>query len=248
MLRFSELRSDYPLLLTLFGCLRVGPSKRAFEATGSLAARIPILSMIVDISSSIPDSQAHDLSLSPSHLLDDNATCHCFQLRRCTRPVTQQCPPERGPSAGTSTFVLAPACTSPIQVDLHSPAKPEHSIDYPHADPQVNIGLYLAELMACLLLGEPATCVVASAGTVSTPRRHLPLLRASADHSDLVSAASELPTLCRWLLMDRKRLSLLSFSAREGVALVFDVAAQEDLHVLSGSQSRAWQWRDIVTR
>jgi hypothetical protein len=237
MPRFSDLHSDYPLILTLFGSVRAGALKHAFGAAGSPIARIPILSMIVDISSSIPDSQAHGLSLNPSHVLDDNANCNCLQPRRCTHPATQQSSPDRGPSAGASPFVLGPARTSPIQVELSSPAKLEHCVDDRPADPQVNIGFYLAELMACLLLGGPATCVVASTDTVSALRHHLPLLPASADHSGLVSAASQFPTLCSWLLTDGKWLSVVSFSEREGVALVFEVAAQEDSHLLSGSQS-----------
>ena len=48
MARFSDLRSDYPLILALFECVRGGAWKHSFEVTGSRISRAPILSVIAD--------------------------------------------------------------------------------------------------------------------------------------------------------------------------------------------------------
>jgi len=82
--QFSNLGSDYPLNLTLFGSMYMPSLKRAFVATDSGVFRVSIVSALVGKSWLISDFQVQCLLLCASHILDGNANCNGFQPRGCT--------------------------------------------------------------------------------------------------------------------------------------------------------------------
>lgn len=164
---FSDLRSDYPLNLTLLERPYAGALKQPYRAglTSARGIPVPLIGSTWWFLSRLLGARAFDAQ----HYSGTNGRhCHSVEPRICTGSGTNFCSSARAPSASESTCGLTQVRVTVREFQLH--------IDEQRAPPVSNTGGHLCaatlgldsrELAASLLSPKSAACVVVAVQMLS---------------------------------------------------------------------------------
>jgi hypothetical protein len=158
---FSDLRSDYPLHLTLLERPYAGALKQSYRAGLTSARGIP--APLIGSTWWFLSRLLVDRAFEAQHYSGTNGRhCHSVEPRICTGSCTNFCSSACAPSASESTCGLTQVRASVREFQLH--------IDEQRTPPVDS-----RELAASLLSPKSAACVVVAVHTLSTSGRHSPI-------------------------------------------------------------------------
>ena len=170
---FSDLRSDYPLHLTLLERPYAGALKQSYRAGLTSARGSPsahwlqwwFLSRLLV-----------DRAFDAQHYSGTNGRhCHSVEPRICTGSRTNFCSSACAPSASESTCGLTQVRASVREFQLHIDEQRAPPVEHRRAHLRGNTGLDSRELAASLLSPKSAACAVVAVHMLSTSGRHSPI-------------------------------------------------------------------------
>jgi hypothetical protein len=171
---FSDLRSDYPLNLTLLERPYAGAFKQSYRAGRTSACGIP-----VSLNGSnlwfLPRLLV-DRAFNAQHYPGTNGHhCHSVEPRICTGSRTNFCSSACAPSASESTCGLTHVRALVRAFRLNIDEQLAHLVEHWYASPRGNTELGSRELAASLSSPKLLACVVVALHMLSTSGRHSPI-------------------------------------------------------------------------
>jgi hypothetical protein len=171
---FSDLRSDYPLNLTLLERPYTGALRQSYRAGLTSARRIPL--PLIGSTRWFLSRLLVDRAFDAQHHSSTNGRhCHSAEPRICTGSRTNFCSSACAPSASESTCGLTQVRASVREFQLHIDEQPTPLVEHRRAHLRGYIELDSGELPASLLSPKSAACVVVAVHMLSTPGRHSPI-------------------------------------------------------------------------
>jgi hypothetical protein len=171
---FSDLRSDYPLNLTLLERPNADALKQSYWARLTSGREIPVL--LIGSTWWFLSQLLVDRAFDAQHYSGTNDRhCHSVEPRIRARSRTNFCSSACAPSASKSTRRLPQVCGSVREFQLHIDEQQTPSVKHPRAYVRGNTELDSRELAASLLSPKPAACVVVAVHMLSISGRHSPI-------------------------------------------------------------------------
>ena len=171
---FSDLRSDYPLNLSLLERPYAGALKQSYRAglTSARGIPVPLIGSTWWFVSRLLVDRAFDAQHSSG---TNGRHCHSVEPRICTGSHTNFCSSACAPSASVSTCGLTQVRASVREFQLHFDEQRTPPVDHRRAHLPGNTELASRELAASLLSPKSVACVLVEVHMLSTSRRHLPI-------------------------------------------------------------------------
>src|SRR5271155_884856 len=173
---FSDLRSDYPLNLSLLERPYEGALKQSYRAglTSARGIPVPVIGSTWWLFSRLIVDRAFDAQ----HYSGTNGRhCHSVEPRICTGSRTYCCSSACAPSASESTCGLTHVRASVREFRLHIDKQQTPLVEHRRAHLRGNTELDSRELAASLLSPKSAACVLVEVHMLSTSGRQLPTTR-----------------------------------------------------------------------
>ena len=171
---FSDLRSDYPLTLTLLERPYVGALKQSYRARLTSARGIPV--PLIGSTWWFLSRLLVDRAFDAQHCSGTNGRhCHSVEPRICTGSRTNFCSSACAPSASESTCGLTQVRASVREFQRHIDEQRTPPVEHRRAHLRGYTELDFRELAASLLSPKSAACVVVAVHMLSTSGRHLPI-------------------------------------------------------------------------
>ncbi len=170
---FSDLRSDYPLTLTLLERPYADALKQSYRAGITPARGIPV--PFIGSKWSFLSRLLVDRAFDAQHYSGTNGRhCHSVEPRICTGSRASFCSSACAPSASESTCGLTQVRASVREFRLHIDEQRTPPVEHRRAHLRGYAELASRELAASLLLPKSAACVVVAVHMLSTSGRHSP--------------------------------------------------------------------------
>lgn len=171
---FSDLRSDYPLHLTLLERPYAGALKQSYRAGLTSARGIP--APLIGSTWWFLSRLLVDRAFEAQHYSGTNGRhCHSVEPRICTGSCTNFCSSACAPSASESTCGLTQVRASVREFQLHVDDQRMPPVEHRRAHLRGYSELDSRESAASLLSPKSAACVVVAVHTLSTSGRHSPI-------------------------------------------------------------------------
>jgi len=171
---FSDLRSDYPLYLTLLERPYAGALKQSYRAGLTSARGIPV--PLIGSTWWFLSRLLVDRAFDAQHYSGTNGRhCHSVEPRICTGSRTSFCSSACAPSASESTCGLTQVRASVREFQLHIDEQRTLPVEHRRAHLRGCTELDSRELAASLLSPKSAACVVVAVHMLSTSGRHSPI-------------------------------------------------------------------------
>jgi hypothetical protein len=171
---FSDLRSDYPLHLTLLERPHAGALKQSYRAGISSARGIPV--PLIGSTWWFFSRLLVDRAFDAQHYSGTNGRyCHSVEPRICAGSRTNFCSSACAPPASESTCGLTRVRASVREFQLHVDEPRTPPVEHRRAHLRGYAGLDSRELAASLLSRKSAACVVIAVHMLSTSGRHSPI-------------------------------------------------------------------------
>ena len=172
---FSDLRSDYPLTLTLLERPYAGALKQSYPGLTS-ARGIPV--SLIGSTWWFLSRLLVDRAFDAQHYSGANGRyCHSVEPRICTGSRANFCSSVCAPSASESTCGLTQVRPSVREIQLHIDEQQTLLVEYRRAHLRGNAELVSRELTARSLSRESAACVVVEVHMLSKSGPHSPITR-----------------------------------------------------------------------
>jgi len=170
----SDLRSDYPLNLTLLERPYAGALKQSYRAGLTSARGIPV--SLIGSTWWFLSRLLVDRAFDAQHYSGTNGRhCHSVEPRICTGSRTNFCSSACAPSASESTCGLTQVRASVSEFQLHIDEQRTPPVEHGPAHLRGYTEVDSRELAASLLLPKSAACVVVAVHMLSTSGRHWPI-------------------------------------------------------------------------
>ena len=174
---FTDLRSDYPLNLTLLEGPYAPVLKQSYRAGLPSARAITVL--LIGSNCWCPSRFLVDRAFDAHHYSGTNCRhCHSVEPRICTGSRTNVCSSARAPSASESTCGLTQVGASVREFQFHIDEQRTPPVEHRRAHLRGYTELNSSEFVASLLSPKSAACVVVAAHMLSTSGRHSPITTA----------------------------------------------------------------------
>jgi hypothetical protein len=171
---FSDLRSDYPLHLTLLERPYEGASKQSYRAGLTSARGIPV--PLIGSASWFLSRLLVGRAFAAQHYSGMHGRhCHSVEPRICTGSCTNFCSSARAPSASESTCALTLVRAPVREFQLHIDEQRTPPVEHRRAHLRGYSELDSRESAASLLSRKSAACVVIAVHMLSTSGRHSPI-------------------------------------------------------------------------
>jgi hypothetical protein len=171
---FSDLRSDYPLHLTLLARPYAGALKRSCRAGLTSACGIPVL--LIGSTSWFLSRLLVDRTFDAHHYFGTSGRhCHSVEPRICTGSRTNFRSSARALSAGESTCGLTQVRASVREFQLYVDHQRTPPVEYRRAHLRGHTELDSRDLAASLLSPKSVPCVVVAVHVLSTSGRYSPI-------------------------------------------------------------------------
>jgi hypothetical protein len=171
---FSDLRSDYPLHLTLLERPYADALKQSYRAGLTSARGIPV--PLIGSTWWLLTRLLVDRAFDAQHYSGTNGHhCQSGEPRICTGSSTNFCSSACAPSASESTCGLTKVRASVREFQLHIDEQRTPPVEHRRAHLRGYTELDSRESAASLLSPQSAACVVVAAHMLSTSGRHSPI-------------------------------------------------------------------------
>jgi hypothetical protein len=171
---FSDLRSDYPLTLTLLERPYVGALKQSYRPRLTSARGIPV--PLIGSTWWFLSRLLVDRAFDAQHCSGTNGRhCHSVEPRICTGSRTNLCSSGCAPSASESTCGLTQVRAWVREFQLHIDEQRTPPAEHRRAHLRGYTELDSRELAASLLSPKSAACVVVVVHMLSASERHSPI-------------------------------------------------------------------------
>jgi len=168
---FSDLRSDYPLNLTLLERPYAGALKQSYRAGLTSARGIPV--PLIGSTWWFLSRLLVDRAFDAQHYSGTNGRhCHSVEPRICTGSRTNFCSSACAPSASESTCGLTQVRASVREFQLHIDEQRTPPVEHRRSHLRGNTELDSRELAASLLAPKSAACLVVAVHRLSLADWH----------------------------------------------------------------------------
>ncbi len=198
MLPFSDLRSDYPLHLTLlerpYACALQQRYQPRLTATRGI--RVPLVGPKWWFSSRL----LLDRAFGVQHYSGTNGRhCHSVEPRICTGSRTNFCSSACAPSVSELTCGLTQVRASVREFQVHIYERRTPPVEHGRAHLRGNAELDSRDLAASLLSPKSAACVVVEVHMLCTSRRHPPITTVLCPAFQMRNSTEECSSVCHRL-------------------------------------------------